>query len=193
MAAPALVFWERNAPFAAVAASRLAGVPVALTADPKATKDTVAALKFAGGCVRQAGERRGGEGGGRRSCRPPPRSRAAARRAAGRPRIACAPCPAHRCARRAAHPGRRDELSGLPMILRYLARAGAASNGLYGADALASCQARAHARLLLTPAPPRPAAWPPHRLAAAASARPRRPPPPLRSATLPPIAAVLAS
>jgi len=100
MAAPALVFWERNAPFAAVAASRLAGVPVALQADPKATKDTVAALKFAGGCARGSGR----APCTRPSCRPPDR----------------APRPAAPLARRASR-AQRTRLTAAPAAPRIRA------------------------------------------------------------------------
>ena len=47
--APELTFWERNPPFAALAAAKLAGASVSAKPDPKATKDTVATLTFASG------------------------------------------------------------------------------------------------------------------------------------------------
>jgi hypothetical protein len=46
MAAPTLTFWERNAPVAAVAVAKFCNVSITATADPKGTKDTVAALKL---------------------------------------------------------------------------------------------------------------------------------------------------
>ena len=37
-------------------------------------------------------------------------------------------------------PARREELVGVPSILRYVARAGPPTSGLYGSDALSACQ-----------------------------------------------------
>lgn len=55
-AAPVLTFWERNPPFAALAAAKLSGASLDAKPDPKATKDTVATLTFASGWVVGCGE-----------------------------------------------------------------------------------------------------------------------------------------
>lgn len=49
MAAPLLTFWERNPPFAALAAAKLSGAVIDAKPDPKATKDTIATLTFPSG------------------------------------------------------------------------------------------------------------------------------------------------
>jgi hypothetical protein len=48
-AAPTCTFWERAAPFAAVALAKHAGVDVKFEADPKGTKDTIPTLRFDSG------------------------------------------------------------------------------------------------------------------------------------------------
>uniref|UniRef100_A0A7S0WYI8 glutamate--tRNA ligase n=1 Tax=Chlamydomonas leiostraca TaxID=1034604 RepID=A0A7S0WYI8_9CHLO len=80
---PSLTFWDRNPPFAAVAAAKLAGTALDVKPDPKATKDYVATLTFASG----------------------------------------------------------DKLTGVPLILRFVARAGKQpASTLYTADALSATQ-----------------------------------------------------
>jgi len=42
----------------------------------------------------------------------------------------------------------REELAGVPTLLRYVARAGQAKGSLYGADALSACQVGYSTQLL---------------------------------------------
>lgn len=46
-----LTYWDRNPPYAAIALAQEAGVALEHAADPKATKETIAKLQFANGCV----------------------------------------------------------------------------------------------------------------------------------------------
>lgn len=48
-ASPVLTFWERNPPFAAQAAAKVAQASIEAKVDLKGTKDTVATLSFASG------------------------------------------------------------------------------------------------------------------------------------------------
>ncbi len=50
-ASPVLTFWERNMPFASMAAAKIAAAQVDVRPDPKATKETVATLTFPTGYV----------------------------------------------------------------------------------------------------------------------------------------------
>lgn len=46
-----VTYWDRNPPYAAIALAQEAGVALEHAADPKATKETIAKLQFANGCV----------------------------------------------------------------------------------------------------------------------------------------------
>jgi hypothetical protein len=51
MQQPSLTYWDRNPPYAAIALAQEAGVELQHAACPKATKETIAKLEFANGCV----------------------------------------------------------------------------------------------------------------------------------------------
>jgi hypothetical protein len=51
MQQPSLTYWDRNPPYAAIALAEQAGVELQHAACPKATKETIAKLEFANGCV----------------------------------------------------------------------------------------------------------------------------------------------
>jgi glutamyl-tRNA synthetase len=128
-----LAFWDRAPPLALVALASLAGVPLELKPDPKASKDAPPTLRLASGCVLE-GRRRGGG----LSSLSPCLSERAARDRSPQPHPLT---PSHQQQQHQYS----DELSGPASIARYLLRAGEKASSSSAGNAAAAARLAASA------------------------------------------------